>query len=97
MRKLLVFIMFALSITVVAETASAAISQSTADGLCRGLGGFWTVHPTCSVCKTCTVCVQGVTIRCHYIACDNSGCDYFVVRKGIFGRWQPRRPPVGLP
>jgi hypothetical protein len=98
MSKLLLLILLTLTTVAIAEseTASASpISQATADDICKRLGGKWTPHPGCAGCKTCTVCIKSAVVtRCHYIACNNTGCDYVVARQGGgFGRpWRYTAP-----
>lgn len=90
------FLIILTTVVIAADTASAApISQATADAICKRLGGIWTQHPNCAGCKTCTVCIKYAAVsRCHYIACNNSGCDYVVARQRALGPWRYTAPTV---
>jgi hypothetical protein len=98
MSRLFALVILTVTTTLIsAESASAVqISHGTADAICRRLGGLWVNHPTCAVCRTCSVCIKspvGIT-RCHFIACDDKACDYVVVRRRPLGSWHLTPPAV---
>ena len=78
------------------EASAAPLSNSQADHLCRG---SWAINMNTGT-RVCAWCekISATQWQCHYIACDQQACDYFVVS----GRpKQPKvtlpRPPVGPP